>query len=150
MRLSNARMLLPWAPLALRLSLGAIFIAHGAQKLFGIWEGPGLSATIDMFHTNFGIPPYLMVVSIATEFLGGIAVTIGLLTRLASLGLAIDTAVTIVKVNWPNGFFLNWYLVSGRGHGYEFSLALLAMSIALSLSGPGKLAVDNVLGFEEE
>jgi putative oxidoreductase len=150
MRLSNARMLLPWAPLALRLSLGVIFLAHGAQKLFGIWEGPGLPATIDMFNTHFGIPTYLLLVSVATEFLGGIAVTIGLLTRLASVGLAIDMAVAIIKVNWPSGFFLNWYMVPGRGHGYEFSLALMAMSIALALSGPGKLAVDNVLGFEEE
>src|ERR1043166_2139933 len=150
MRVSSARILLPWAPLALRLVLGVVFVAHGSQKLFGIWDGPGLSATVDFFKTIFGIPAYLMVIAVFTELLGGIAVTVGLLTRLASLGLAIDMAVAIAEVHRVNGFFINWSMEAGRGHGYEFNLALLAMSIALALSGPGKLAVDHVLGFEGE
>jgi putative oxidoreductase len=150
MRLSNARRLLPWAPLALRFALGVIFIAHGAQKLFGVWEGPGLSATLEMFKTSVGIPAYLLLLAVATEFLGAVAVSIGLLTRIASAGLAIDMMIAIVKVHLANGFFLNWSSMPGKGHGYEFNLALLGMSIALSLSGPGKLALDRVLGFEED
>src|ERR1043166_3407933 len=150
MRVSSARMLLPWAPVALRVVLGVVFVAHGSQKLFGVWDGPGLSATVDFFKTIFGIPAYLMVIAVCTELLGGIAVCVGLLTRLASVGLAIDMGVAIAKVHLINGFFLNWASVAGQGHGYEFNLALLAMSIALSLSGPGTLALDHILGFEEE
>jgi putative oxidoreductase len=150
MRLSNARRLLPWAPLALRLSLGVIFVAHSAQKLFGVWDGPGLSATMATSKTSFEIVTYMLLLVVATEFLGGIAVSIGLLTRLASVGLAIDMMLAIVRVYLANGFFLNWSLVPGRGHGYEFNLALFAISIALSLSGPGKLALDHVLGFEQD
>ena len=81
--------------------------------------------------------------------MGGIAVAIVLLTRLAALALAFDMAAWIFKVQLVNGFFLNWSLLPGKGHGYEYNLALLAMSIALFLSGPGKLALDHVLGFEE-
>jgi putative oxidoreductase len=150
MRLSNARRLLPWAPLALRVSLGVIFIAHGAQKLFGVSDGPALSATMEMFKTSAGIPAYLLLLAGATEFLGGIAVSIGLLTRFASVMLAADMMLSILALHLVNGFFLNWSIMPGRGHGYEYNLALLGMSIALSLSGPGKLALDHVLGFEQD
>jgi putative oxidoreductase len=150
MRLSTARQLLPWAPFILRVSLGTIFIAHGGQKLFGLWGGTGLSDSIDTLKTSFGIPGYLVLIAILTEFFGGIAVVIGLLTRIVSVGLGIDMVVTITKVYAVNGFFLNWNLVPGHGHGYEFHLALLAMSLAIALSGPGRFAVDHVLGFEDE
>jgi len=148
MRLSSAQKLLPWAPLAIRLSLGVIFLAHGAHQLFGVWDGPGLSEPITISN-NRSITVYLSFIAGATEFLGGIAVAIGLLTRLAALALAFDMAAWIFKVQLVNGFFLNWSLLPGKGHGYEYNLALLAMSIALFLSGPGKLALDHVLGFEE-
>jgi len=150
MRLSSAQKLLPWAPLAIRLSLGVIFVAHGAQQLFGIWEGPGLPEPIGISRATGRIPAYLILIAAGTEFMGGIAVTVGLLTRLAALALALDMVVWIFKVHLINGFFLNWSLTPGKGHGYEYNLALLAMSIALFLSGPGKLALDHVLGFEEE
>jgi len=147
MRLRSAQKLLPWAPLAIRLSLGAIFLAHGAHQLFGIGDGPGLSEPIPI-SPNRSISVYLSFIAGATEFLGGMAVAVGLLTRLAALALAFDMAVWIFKVQLVNGFFLNGSLMPGKGHGYEYNLALLAMSIALFLSGPGKLALDHVLGFE--
>jgi putative oxidoreductase len=56
----------------------------------------------------------------------------------------------IVKVHLMNGFFLNWSITPGQGHGYEFNLALLAMSIALVLSGPGRFALDRMLDIEPE
>jgi putative oxidoreductase len=148
MRLSSAQKLLPWAPLVIRLSLGIIFLAHGAHQLFGIWDGPGLSQPIRISNGS-RIPVYLTFVAGATEFLGGMAVAVGLLTRLAALALALDMAAWIFTVQLVNGFFLNWSLMPGKGHGYEYNFALLAMSIALFLSGPGKLALDHVLGFEE-
>ena len=150
MRLSSARRFLPWAPLAIRLSLGVIFIAHGTQELFGIWHGPGLPPTIKINKASVDIPAYLTLIAAGTEFIGGIAVSLGLLTRLASLGLALETTVRIMTIHWVNGFFLNWSMAPGKGHGYEFNFALLAMTITLLLSGPGKLALDHVLGFEED
>ena len=150
MRLGSAQKLLPWAPLALRLSLGVIFLAHGAQQLFGIWDGPGLPEPIGISKVAGRIPAYLTLVSAGTKFIGGIAVAVGLLTRLAALGLSLDTVAWILKVHLVNGFFLNWSMMPGKGHGYEYNLALLAMSISLLVSGPGKLALDHVLGFEED
>jgi putative oxidoreductase len=146
----NATKLLPWAPVAIRLGLAVIFIAHGGQKLFGIWGGPGLQATIEAFERSIGVPFYLTLVVVATEFFGGLTVLIGFLTRLAAAGLAVNMAGAIIKVHLINGFFLNWSITPGKGHGYEFNLALLAMSIALLLSGPGKFALDHMLGLEQE
>jgi putative oxidoreductase len=149
MRLGRAQKLLPWAPLAIRFSLGVIFFAHGAQQLFGLWDGPGLPEPIGISKAPWRITAYFALISAAMELIGGIAVAVGLLTRLAAVGLALDTAIRILNVHLVNGFFLNWSMMPGKGHGYEYSLALLAMSIALFLSGPGKLALDHVLGFEE-
>jgi putative oxidoreductase len=64
--------------------------------------------------------------------------------------LAADMVAAIIKVHLMNGFFLNWSITPGKGHGYEFNLALLAMSIALLLSGPGKFAFDRMLDIEQE
>jgi putative oxidoreductase len=147
---ANVGKLLPWAPVAIRLGLAVIFIAHGGQKLFGIWGGPGLQATIDAFERSIDVPFYLTLIVVATEFFGGLTVLIGFLTRIAAAGLAADMAVAIIKVHLVNGFFLNWSITPGQGHGYEFNLALLAMSIALVLSGPGKFALDRILGLEQE
>ena len=147
---ANASKLLPWAPVAIRLGLAAIFIAHGGQKLFGIWGGPGLQATIDAFERSIGVPFYLTLIVVATEFFGGLTVLLGFLTRLAAAGLALDMVAAIIKVHLTNGFFLNWSITPGKGHGYEFNLALLAMSLALLLSGPGKFALDRMLGLERE
>jgi putative oxidoreductase len=147
---TNASKLLPWAPVAIRLGLAVIFIAHGGQKLFGIWGGPGLQTTIEAFERSIGVPSYLTLIAVGTEFFGGLTVLIGFFTRLAAAGLAIDMVAAIIKVHLMNGFFLNWSINPGKGHGYEFNLALLAMSIALLLSGPGQFALDRLLDIEPE
>jgi putative oxidoreductase len=131
-----------WQPLALRVPLGIIFIAHGARSLFGWWGGAGFPATIGAFESKLGIAPPLAALALLVELIGGILVLVGLLTRAAALGLAVSMVVAIVMVHLPNGFFMNWELVAGRGHGIEMNLALLGMSIALVLSGPGKLSLD--------
>jgi putative oxidoreductase len=146
----NATKLLPWAPLAIRLGLAAIFIAHGGQKLFGLWGGPGLQTTIEAFERSLGLPSYLTLIVVGTEFFGGLTVLMGFLTRLAAAGLAADMIGAIIKVHLMHGFFLNWSITPGKGHGYEFNLALLVMTLSLLLSGPGKLALDRTLGLERE
>ena len=119
----------------LRLALGIIFIAHGGQKRFGLWGGDGWAGTLAGWEKGLGIPPWLSAIAIVTEFFGGIAVIVGVLTRLAALGLAVTMVVAMVKVHLQNGFF-------NKNGGIEFNVALLAMSLALFLIGAGSWAAD--------
>lgn len=125
--------------LALRLSAGVIFVAHGAQKLFGSFGGYGLEGT-GQWMASIGLEPgYLMALAAGSaEFLGGIALLIGLLTRPAAFMLAITMLVAIITVHLPNGLFLS-------NGGYEFGLALLGISVALVFNGGGKLSLDRKL-----
>ena len=118
----------------LRIVVGIVFTAHGAQKLFSI----GIGGVTHMFH-GIGIPSAHIAAIVVTlvEFVGGIALILGLLTRYAAVLLAIDMAVAVVKVHLHNGFF------SSKG-GYEFPLTLLAASIALALAGPGSPALSRL------
>lgn len=122
-----------WSLLVLRLALAAIFIAHGGQKVFGWFGGQGLAETAQSF-SKLGISAPFAYLAAFTEFFGGVAVLIGALSRLASLGLAIVMLVAVYKVHWANGFFLS-------DQGFEYNLALFAMSLALILAGPGRLAL---------
>ena len=122
----------------LRLALGIIFIAHGGQKLFGWFGGRGLEATVTGF-TGMGIPAPLAYLGAFTEFFGGIAVIIGLLSRLASLGLAIIMLTAMALVHAKNGFFMN----SPGGAGIEFTLALFAMALTVLIAGPGRIAISD-------
>lgn len=122
--------------LALRISAGIIFVAHGAQKLFGSFGGYGLEGT-GQWMASIGLEPgYLMALGAGSaEFFGGLALILGLLTRPAAFVLAITMVVAIVTVHLSNGLFLS-------NNGYEFGLALLGMSVALVFSGGGKFSLD--------
>jgi putative oxidoreductase len=118
--------------LPLRLVAGLIFTAHGAQKLFAWFGGYGLDATGQWMESIGLTPGYgLAVMAGSAEFFGGIFLVIGLLIRPTSAVLAIIMLVAIFSVHINNG--------------YEFSLALLAISVSLLLSGAGKLSLDNVI-----
>lgn len=148
-----SRFLLPYreeAVLAIRIPLGIIFFAHGAQKVLGIFGGQGLSGTIQSFHEHLGIPAFLTVIAAFTEFLGGTAVLFGLLTGLSSLGIAVVMLIAIFQVHLPNGFFLNWYNVPNQGHGIEFNLALLGMALFLVFHGPGKYSLDRLIAGKKQ
>jgi putative oxidoreductase len=122
----------PLALLILRLVLGIIMIGHGYSKVFG-----GLHHHVQMV-SSLGLPGWLAYFSAAAEFLGGILVVLGLLTRFAALAIAIDLVVAIVKVHWHNGLL-------GNG-GYQFPLALAAIAIALIFFGAGPIALEGLRG----
>ena len=125
-----------WAPLALRIPVGVIFAAHGAQKLFGLFGGYGLEGT-GQYLNSIGIHPgYLMaLLAGSAEFFGGLALLFGLLVRPAAAALAFTMIVAIFSVHIDKGLFM-------ANNGYEFALALLAVTVALLISGAGRLSVD--------
>jgi putative oxidoreductase len=132
-----------YGPLILRVSLAAVFIAHGGQKLFGAWGGFGLAGTAGYFGTLGLTPSYPLAVLVSlTEFGGGILLLFGALTRWAALALAIAMGVAIWKVHLPHGFFLNWTIAPGQGHGYEFNVVLIAALACLVFTGPGAFSID--------
>jgi len=133
----------PYGPAVLRLAIGAVFVAHGAQKLFGVWGGGGLSGTAAFFGQLGLTPAYPLAILVGlVEFAGGLMLIAGALTLFVALALALDMVVALWKVHLANGFFLNWNMVAGQGHGYEFNLALIGALVSLMLTGPGAFSVD--------
>lgn len=133
----------PWGPTVLRLAVGAVFVAHGAQKLFGLGGGGGPSGTAAFF-AQLGLrPAYPLALLVGlVEVGGGLLLLGGAFTKVSAGLLTATMVVAVWKVHIPNGFFLNWTNAPGQGHGYEFSLVLLGALAALLLSGPGALSVD--------
>lgn len=128
-----------WGPMVLRVPVGAIFMAHGAQKLFGWFSGYGLEGTGGFF-ASLGLEPGFLLALLAgsAEFFGGLALVLGFLVRPAAAALAFTMLVAIFGVHIEGGLFLS-------NNGYEYALALLAASVALLFSGGGKASVDGVL-----
>ena len=125
----------PYGPAVLRLAVGAVFVAHGAQKLFGVWGGGGLDGTAAFF-TQLGLAPAfpLAVLVGVTEFAGGLMLILGAFTLYAALALVINMLVAVWKVHFAAGFFLP--------SGYEFNIALVGALVSLMLTGAGALSVD--------
>jgi putative oxidoreductase len=131
------------AVLILRLFLGFAFLMHGSQKLLGAFGGGGIAGVAGMM-SKLGVEPaqvWAWVLSI-TEFVGGICVFFGILTRFWAAGLVIDMAVAIFKVHIPNGFF------AGK-NGFELPMAFGVMALVILLTGPGSLSVDRATGIEK-
>lgn len=131
----------PWVNISvvillLRIILGVVFIVHGSQKIFGAFGGKGLGTTIGMF-TGMGIPAPLAYLDAFWEFIGGILVLAGLLTRIGSAGIAIIMIVAIARVHAPHGFFLPM--------GYEYPLTLLLIAVVIFLYGGGNYSLDTIL-----
>jgi putative oxidoreductase len=133
-----------WSTLVIRVVLGIIFFAHGAQKVLGWFGGYGLKGTVG-YLTSTGLAVPIAYLVCFFEFLGGIGLIFGLLTRLDALAIATVMVGAIVKVHWQHGFFLNWSLTPGKGHGYEANLAFLAMSVACLIAGGGMFSLDRLL-----
>lgn len=129
-----------WFALPIRLALGAVMVAHGAQKVLGSFDGPGFNAFISG-NTPFSFmrPTWLWLAAAAfAEFVGGLLLIIGFLTRPAAFLIACTMLTAIVGVHWSGGFF-------AANRGYEYPLSLLAMSVALMIAGGGQASVDRAL-----
>ncbi|MFA7059368.1 MAG: DoxX family protein [Pedobacter sp.] len=135
----------PIAQLMLRIPLGLIFMAHGSQKLLGLFGGQGLTGTFKTFEEKLGIPPIFTLLAIIAEFGGGFGILTGFLTRLSATGIATVMLVAIYKIHWANGFFLNMRCLPGHGHGIEYNIALLGMALYLMLAGGGRWCLDRLV-----
>jgi putative oxidoreductase len=135
-----------WGLTVLRIAVGLVFIAHGSQKLFGAFGGSGLSGSADSLAALGLSPAYpIAVVWAVIEFGCGVLLFLGAWTRWAAIPLALLMAVAVWKMHLPYGFFINWTMAPGVGHGYEFNLLLIAACVCLSLSGAGELSIDRLL-----
>jgi len=125
--------------LPLRVGAGVVFAAHGAQKLFGSFGGYGLEGTAGWME-SIGLAPGLLMAAMAgsAEFFGGLLLIAGLLVRPSAFVLAITMLVAILTVHLQNGLFMS-------NNGFEFGLALLAISISLVFRGAGSLSADQLL-----
>src|SRR5256885_4975257 len=126
--------------LILRLVIGLTVAAHGAQKLFGWWGGPGMNGwtgAMNRMRIRPAVPWAWM--SALAELLGGLGLAVGLLTPLSGLAIAGSMLVAIALVHWPKGFWAT------KG-GYEFNLSILAAIAAIGLTGPGAYSLDSALG----
>jgi putative oxidoreductase len=126
-----------------RLVLGIVFFAHGAQKVLGWWGGYGFAGTMQAFTGGMGIPAPLAFLAIMAEFLGGLGLIVGGLTRVAAFGI-FATMVVASSMHAQNGFFMNWF-GNQKGEGFEYHLLALALASILMIGGAGAWSADRVL-----
>src|SRR4051812_114616 len=129
--------------LLLRVVLGATMAAHGAQKLFGWWNGPGLKGVhgwLASMRFRGGWLPVILLV--AAELGGGVLLALGIFVPFAALAIVVVMAVAIALVHWQKGFF------NGAG-GYEFNLLIAAAAVALAATGGGRFSLDRVFGWDD-
>ena len=129
-----------WMTVPIRLALAVIMVAHGSQKVIGSFGGEGFRTFIaGTTPCSFMRPPALWLAAAAlSELLGGVLVGLGLLTRVGAFFICCTMLTAIVGLHWPRFFASN--------HGYEYPLALFAMSFGLLISGGGMLSADRVMG----
>ena len=129
-----------WVTVPLRLALGSIFVAHGAQKVFGVWNGPGWAKFTAGTTPFFFMRPAWLWLALAalSELAGGALVLVGLLTRVGAFLLACTMLTAIFGYHW-GAFFMS-------SRGIEYALALLGICLALLIAGGGQASVDAALG----
>lgn len=129
--------------LIIRLTLGGVMFAHGAQKVFGWFGGHGFIHTINLFTNQLQFYIWVPILVMAVELLGSILLVLGLFTRLSALAIGSVITVCAYMNHLPNGFFMNWF-GQQKGEGYEYHLLVIGISLALVVSGGGFLSVDSL------
>ncbi|HEY1368763.1 MAG TPA: DoxX family protein [Gaiellaceae bacterium] len=128
--------------LLLRVVAGLMLSAHGAQKLFGWFEGPGPKGTAGFFGMLGFRAPEVMAALAGIAELGGVLFALGFITPLAALGIAVVMLTAIGSVHWSKGFW-------NTNGGYEFNLLILSVAVAIAATGPGRFSIDRALGFDD-
>jgi putative oxidoreductase len=128
------------ALLVQRLGVALVVWPHGAQKALGWFHGPGLAAIGPALNTHYGVPIPLAYLVVTVEFLAPIALVLGVLTRLAALGVFVDMGMAAILAHSRNGFFMNF---GGHqaGEGVEYFLYACTIALALVIAGPGRFAL---------
>jgi putative oxidoreductase len=134
---NNDRTAVDWALLIARISVGIIFTAHGAQKLFGAFGGPGLSAVVEMM----GPLGYLVTIG---EFFGGLGLILGVLSRFSAASITLIMLGAIATVHAKFGFFMNW-TGTQPGEGFEYHLLAIGVLLSIVIAGPGRFALGHLL-----
>lgn len=127
-----------------RLILGIVFFAHGAQKALGWFGGYGFTGTMQFFTHMMHIPAPFAFLAIMAEFLGGIGLILGLLSRIAAIGIGINMLVAISMVHCHIGFFMNW-AGTQKGEGFEYHLLALALCLIILVKGSGAISIDRAI-----
>ena len=130
-----------WALLIARIIVGVVFMAHGAQKLFGAFGGPGLSGVVQMM----GPLGYLVTIG---EFFGGLGLIVGFLSRFSAAAIILIMVGAIAMVHGRVGFFMNWMGQQG-GEGFEYHLLAIAILSTILIAGPGRFAIGRFLPLPE-
>ncbi len=133
------------ASLIIRVTLGAVMLPHGAQKALGMFGGGGFAATMQGMSQGMGIPSFVVLLIIASEFLGSMGLILGVATRFCAFGTFSIMTGAIFLVHLPNGFFMNWF-GNQAGEGFEYHLLAIGMAVALMIAGGGRWSVDRFLG----
>jgi putative oxidoreductase len=126
-----------WSTLPLRLAIGVVFIAHGSQKVFGTFAGPGLSKWMTLTRlAPFPLrPAWLWLAADALgELIGGLLILLGLFTRLGAFIICCAMLTATIGIHWPNFFITN--------NGFEYPLALIAITVSLLITGGGNASID--------
>jgi len=133
-----------WSITIVRVTLGAIFFAHGAQKVLGWFGGFGFAGTLGFFTEKMGMPKPLAASVILIEFFAPLLLLVGLGTRAAALGIGAIMIGAIATVHASQGFFMNW---SGAqaGEGFEYHLLALGLVAVLLVQGGGFISLDRLL-----
>ena len=128
----------------IRVILGFVMLAHGSQKLLGWFGGYGFHGTMGYFTGSLGIPAPFAFLAIVAEFFGGLGLIVGLLGRVAAVGVTSTMIVATLMSHLSNGFFMNWS-GSQKGEGFEYHLLAIAMGLAVLIKGSGALSFDRML-----
>lgn len=132
------------APTIARIALGLVMFPHGAQKALGWFGGYGWSGTYGFFTSKLGIPGAFAVLAILAEFLGALALIVGLGSRVAALGIGAVMLVAVGMVHLQTGFFMNW-TGTQAGEGFEYHLLALGLAAIVFVKGGGRLSLDGLL-----
>jgi putative oxidoreductase len=132
-----------WNLTFLRLALGVVIFPHGIQKTLGWFGGPGFHTMMAAFIQG-GIPPLFALLAICAEFLGGLGLIVGFLSRIAAFGILCVMLVAIFRVNLQFGLFMNW-AGNQKGEGVEFHILAIGIALAILIRGAGALSVDRAL-----